>query len=64
MSIDAAAGRITFARPALPDSIDCLQLTNLVVGAARVDLRLERHPRNVAVSVVRRDGDVEVVAIT
>jgi glycogen debranching enzyme len=63
MDIDAAHRRITFRRPSLPGSIDQLQLTNLVVGDARVDLLLERHERDVAVSVMSREGDLEIAAI-
>ncbi|HYT65823.1 MAG TPA: glycogen debranching N-terminal domain-containing protein [Vicinamibacterales bacterium] len=63
MQIDAARRRITFQQPSLPESIERLQLRNLVVGGARVDLLLERHARDVAVSVMRRDGEVEIVAI-
>ena len=63
LEIDAAQGRITFSRPALPESIERLQVRNLAVGEARVDLHLERHADDVAVSVLKREGTVEVVAI-
>jgi glycogen debranching enzyme len=60
--IDAPSKRITFAQAQLPRSIDWLQISNLQIGDARVDLRLERHPHDVGVTVLRRDGDVEIVA--
>jgi glycogen debranching enzyme len=63
MEIDAGRRRVTFTRPALPESIERLRLINLSVADARVDLLLERHALDVAVSVVNRDGDLEVVAI-
>jgi glycogen debranching enzyme len=63
MEIDASLRRITFRRPALPASIDRLQLSEIAVADARVDLLLERHAQDVAVSVMRRQGEVEVVAI-
>jgi glycogen debranching enzyme len=63
MQIDAARRRITFQQPSLPSTLERLQLTNLVVGGARVDLLLERHAHDVAVSVMKRDGELEVVAI-
>ena len=63
MQIDAPRHRITFHRPSLPSALQRLQLTNLVVGGARVDLLFERHAQGVAVSVTKREGEVEVVAI-
>lgn len=33
------------------------------IGGAGVDLRLERHPHDVGVTVLRRDGQVEIVSI-
>jgi glycogen debranching enzyme len=60
--IDAPSKRITFAQAQLPRSIDWLQISNLQIGDARVDLRLERHPHDVGVTVLRRDGEVEIVA--
>jgi hypothetical protein len=38
-------------------------LTNLTVGSAQVDLMLERHANDVGVSVVRRTGKVDIVAL-
>jgi hypothetical protein len=63
MDIDAVRRRITFSRASLPLSIDRLVLTNLTVGDARVDLALERHAHDVGVNVVRRDGQLEIIAI-
>jgi glycogen debranching enzyme len=63
MEIDAVRRRITFCRASLPLSIDRLVLTNVAVGEARVDLALERHAHDVGVNVVRRDGELEIVAI-
>jgi hypothetical protein len=55
--------RITFNRAHLPSAIDWLQMLNLQVGDAHVDLRLERHQNDVGVTVLRRDGEVEVVSV-
>jgi glycogen debranching enzyme len=63
MEIDAERQRITFCRAVLPESIERLSLTNLTIVDARVDLLLERHGNDVAVSVLRRDGHVEIAAI-
>jgi glycogen debranching enzyme len=61
--IDAPARRISFSRGRLPDAIDWLRLTDLAVGDARIDLRLERHPHDVGATVLRREGQVEIVTI-
>jgi glycogen debranching enzyme len=63
MEIDAVRKRITFCRAMLPESIDRLQLSNLAVGDARVDLLLDRHAGDVGVSVLKRDGEVEIVSV-
>jgi len=63
LRIDAAARRLSFTRAQLPSSIDWLQMSNLDIGGARVDLRLERHPHDVGVTVLHRDGQIEIVSI-
>jgi glycogen debranching enzyme len=63
MQIDASRRRIMFCRPSLPERLQSLQLTNLVVGNGRVNLLLERHAQDVAISVMRREGEIEIVAI-
>jgi glycogen debranching enzyme len=63
LRIDGLERRVSFTRGTLPDSIDWLQLSNLGIGDARVDLRLERHPHDLGVTVLRRSGDVEIVAV-
>jgi hypothetical protein len=40
-----------------------VQLKNLRVGRASLDLILHRYPDDVGINVVRRTGDVEVVNI-
>ena len=61
--IDAPARRISFSRGRLPESIDWIRLTDLRVGDATVDLQLERHPHDLGATIIRRDGDVEIVAV-
>ena len=61
--IDAPARRISFSRGRLPDAIDWIRLTDLKVGDASVDLQLERHPHDLGVTIIRREGDVEIVTV-
>jgi glycogen debranching enzyme len=63
LKVDAVERQISFSRAMLPESIEWLRLTNLSVGTARVDLLLTRHLYDVGVTVLRRDGDVEIVAV-
>jgi glycogen debranching enzyme len=63
MRVDATIKRVTLTRPMLPASIDWLELASLRVGKATLDLRLDRHTCDVGITVLRREGDVEVVAI-
>jgi glycogen debranching enzyme len=63
LRIEATPERLTFVRTMLPESIDWLRLSNLRVGRARVDLLLERHPHDVGLTVLRREGDLEIVSV-
>jgi glycogen debranching enzyme len=62
LHVDAAAQRVSFTRAALPEEIDWLRIINLSVGAGSVDLVLTRHGCDVGVAVLRREGDVTIVA--
>ena len=61
--IDGPARRISFSRGRLPESIEWIRLTDLKVGDASVDLQLERHPHDLGVTIIRREGDVEIVTV-
>jgi glycogen debranching enzyme len=61
--LDASARRISFSRGRLPESIDWIRLTDLKVGDATLDLQLERHPHDLGVTIIRREGDVEIVTV-
>ncbi len=63
LEIEASPARVTLRRSFLPADIRSVQMSNLVVGNASVDLLLERHPHDVSVTVLRREGTVEVVAV-
>jgi glycogen debranching enzyme len=63
LSIDAARKQITLTRPVLPEFLEQVSVRNLVVGEASVDLVLFRSGQAVAVTVERRDGDVDVVVL-
>ena len=62
LTIDGLERRVYLTRPRLPASLDELRIHNLEVGDATVDLLLRRHEHDVGVNVLRRDGDVQLMA--
>jgi glycogen debranching enzyme len=63
LRIDAASRRVSFLHPVLPDGIDSLQIADLRVAGSRVDLLLTRHTDDVALTVLNREGDLELVVV-
>jgi glycogen debranching enzyme len=63
LHVDAQARRVSMRLSVLPETIDWLRLSNLRVGDASVDLLLTRHANDVGVAVLRRDGEIEIVAV-
>jgi glycogen debranching enzyme len=63
LRIDAAERRISFSRAALPEAIEWLRLGSVSIRDASVDLMLRRHAHDVGVTVLRREGEVEIVAV-
>jgi glycogen debranching enzyme len=53
--------QIRFSAPALPLGVDELRLTNLRLAGASVDLLLRRNAEEVELTVLRREGQVEIV---
>jgi glycogen debranching enzyme len=51
---------VVFTNPYLPQFLPDVQIKQLRVGKASIDLSLIRHESDVAVDVLRRDGDVSV----
>ncbi len=60
LDIDAPGGQLSFHAPRLPGFLDRVELRDLRIGQASVDLLLQRYPHNVGVEVVRKRGDVAV----
>jgi hypothetical protein len=52
---------VQLAYAALPEEIDWLQMHNLAAGGNEVDLLVSRHGQDVAVTVMRRQGELEIV---
>jgi glycogen debranching enzyme len=63
LEIDAVQRQVRFHRPRLPAFLPHLEIQDLRVGGASLDLVLERHEDDVSLHVRRRSGHVEIVAL-
>lgn len=63
MSFDPSKPEIRFRHPHLPPFLDAMQIRDLTICGASVDLWLQRYPNNVGVNVIRKQGKVEVVVV-
>ena len=63
ISISAAPPQIHFQRAFLPESVPEIQITNLKVGNAAVDLAVSRYKQNVSINIMRREGAVEIISV-
>ena len=63
LEIDATTRTLSLHRAVMPDTLDWVRITNLSVGDASVDLLLTRHPFDVSITVLRREGELQIVAI-
>jgi glycogen debranching enzyme len=61
LEIDGVMSRVSLVRPALPPFLNDIEITNLRVGAATVDLHLTRHGEDVSAKVLRREGEIEIL---
>jgi glycogen debranching enzyme len=61
LRIEATQGRLEFSQPVLPPFLEHIEIKNLRIGDATIDLSLERHPKDVGIKILRREGRVEVV---
>ena len=63
MSLHAGESRIYLRHTALPESLSTVEIHNLRLGAASVDLAFERRAHTVSIDILRRTGEVEIVAL-
>ena len=61
MSVSATTSRLSFVQPVLPDFLDTVQIKNLRVGSASVDVLVSRRAQHATVEVERREGRLELV---
>ena len=63
LSIDAEKKQARFTYPVLPPFLDSVRIQNLKIGDSSIDIFLKRYHKDVTVSVLRKEGPVEVVII-
>ncbi|HXW04447.1 MAG TPA: amylo-alpha-1,6-glucosidase [Vicinamibacterales bacterium] len=63
LTVEASERRIWLRQAVLPECIDWLRVMNLSVDNATVDLLLTRHTYDVGVTVLRREGDLEIIGV-
>ncbi len=63
LTIDALQSEIRLSYPSLPEFLQRLQIENLRVGSASVDLVLERRDHDLTTNITRKEGDVNVVIV-
>jgi glycogen debranching enzyme len=63
LEINGFEARIVFSRPCLPATLGELRIHNLEVAGVSVDLLLVRHEHDVGVTVLRRDGNVQIMVV-
>ena len=61
LSVDGAERKIALTNPAFPVELDRLNIRELSVARAVVDLNLFRHGDAIAVTVQRKVGQIEAV---
>ncbi len=55
--------KINFCNPYLPPWLDSLEIKNLTIGTASVDVFIQRYANDVGVNVLRREGNVQVTVV-
>jgi glycogen debranching enzyme len=63
LSICARESRIYLRHTALPEALQRVEIHNLRIGDASVDLAFERYGETVGFDILRRTGEIEVVAL-
>jgi glycogen debranching enzyme len=61
LRIDAPHACLTFSQPVLPPFLEHIEMKNLRIGEAAVDLSLEGHSKDVGINILRQEGRVEIV---
>ena len=61
MELDAPRRRAVFRQPQLPPWLPWLEIRNLRIGDARVDLNVLRGKYGGSIEIARKEGEVDIV---
>ncbi|MGH9617428.1 MAG: amylo-alpha-1,6-glucosidase, partial [Acidobacteriaceae bacterium] len=62
ISVDAKQSQLRISHTALPESLERVEIRNLRVGDASVDLAFERYAKTVGINVLRRSGKLDIIS--
>lgn len=63
LSFSADRPQLRFQHPQLPDYLHHVQIKGLRFGQGEIDLALWRHPHDVGINVLRKEGEVDVAIV-
>lgn len=63
IGFSAEKPQLRFDHPTMPEYLHRIEFHNVPVGDGRLDLVVRRHAQDVAVSVLHKEGDIEVAVI-
>jgi glycogen debranching enzyme len=63
LTVDGLGRRVQFSRPALPEFLREIRIFNFATARGSVDVLVHRYPEDVAIQVLRRSGNLEIVSI-
>jgi len=63
LEVDGIGRRVVLTRPQVPVELEEIRIHDLDVGGARLDLSVYREGNDVAVRVLRRENDVQVIVM-
>ncbi len=63
LCFDPDKPEVRFCNPRLPPFLDTVEITGLSIGGATLDLSLQRYPNNVGINLMRKQGQIDVVAV-
>ena len=61
LKIEAPRSRLSFSQPVLPSFLEHVEIRNLRIGDAVVDLSLDQRVNDVGINILRREGRVEII---
>jgi hypothetical protein len=62
LSINAKESRLHLYHTALPEALERVEIRNLRIRDSVIDIAFERYAETVGVNVLRRSGEVEILA--